>query len=161
MVRSFPLQLSWPLTFALLLAWPSPAAHAGPREQVGAASAGIRRLDTNGDGLLSRDEHAAAARKMFDEMDANKDGKVTAEEIDSAHAHVKGRRPSRSMKAMNLRGADKIKLSDANKDGVLTADEHMAAAMANFARMDHDKNGQLTSAELAANHGKLLHKGKH
>jgi hypothetical protein len=74
-----------------------PRAQAGRPERVGAASAGIRRVDTDGDGQLSRAEHTAAARKLFESMDANKDGKVTAAEMDAAAAHTKDRRPSRSM----------------------------------------------------------------
>ena len=42
-------------------------------------------MDTNKDGKSSADEHAAAAKKMFDTMDANKDRKVTATEMDAAH----------------------------------------------------------------------------
>jgi Ca2+-binding EF-hand superfamily protein len=148
--------------FSLLgAAWLAGPAQAGPRERVGAASAGIKRLDTDGDGRLSRAEHEAAARKLFEGMDADHDGLVTAAEMDAATAHVKGRRPSRSMKAANLTGADKIKLSDRNRDGKLSAEEHIAAAMLNFEKMDADKNGQLSSAELAAGHGKLMRKAKH
>jgi Ca2+-binding EF-hand superfamily protein len=139
----------------------APPALAGPREQVGAASAGIKRLDTDGDGRLSRQEHAAAAQKMFEAMDADHDGKVTAAEMGNAEAHMKGRRPSRSMKAANMTAADKIKLSDRNHDGVLTLDEHLNAASLNFDKMDRDKNGQLSSTELAVGHGQLTHKARH
>jgi Ca2+-binding EF-hand superfamily protein len=138
-----------------------PAAQAGRPERVGAAEAGIHRLDTDGDGRLSRAEHAAAARKMFEGMDGDHDGKVTADEMQATLAHTKGRRPSRSMKAANLTAADKIKLSDANHDGVLTIEEHLAAATTNFDRMDGDKDGLLSSTELAAGHAKIQRKGRH
>ena len=36
--------------------------------------------DTNGDGGLSFDEVSAIHKRIFDRVDANKDGKVTAEE---------------------------------------------------------------------------------
>jgi hypothetical protein len=150
-----------PLALAVAITVPAGPARAGRPERVGAASAGIRRLDTDGDGRLSRAEHAAAARKMFEAMDANHDGKVTAAELDAAEAHVKGRRPSRSMKALNMSAADKIKLSDRDGDGVLTPEEQVATAMTNFDRMDRDKDGLLSSAELAEGHGKILHKGRH
>jgi Ca2+-binding EF-hand superfamily protein len=130
-------------------------------ERLAAASAGIRRVDSDGDGRLSRAEHAAAARKMFEGMDTNHDGKVTAAEIDEAQARVKDRRPSRSMKAANMTGADKIKLGDRDKDGVLTLEEHTAEAMVAFDKMDHDKDGLLTSEELASGHANVLRKGRH
>ena len=147
-----------PIGLALLALLPGPPARAGARERVGAASAGIRRVDSDGDGQLSRAEHAAAARKMFEAMDANHDGKVTAAEMEAAEAHMKGRRPSRSMKALKMTAADRIKLSDRDGDGVLTADEQVAAAMVAFDKMDSDKNGLLSSVELATGHSKVLRK---
>ena len=41
----------------------------------------IKALDTDGDGALSSVEHEAGSRTMFDQLDANKDGSLTAEEI--------------------------------------------------------------------------------
>ncbi|MEQ1516874.1 MAG: hypothetical protein ABL931_10345, partial [Usitatibacteraceae bacterium] len=35
------------------------------------------KMDANKDGRVSAEEHAAAAKQMFDTMDANKDGNVT------------------------------------------------------------------------------------
>ena len=37
------------------------------------------------DGSISATEHAAGAKKMFEKMDADGDGIVTAEEMDAAH----------------------------------------------------------------------------
>ena len=37
--------------------------------------------DTNGDGALSFDEVTALHKRIFDRIDANRDGKVTPEEI--------------------------------------------------------------------------------
>lgn len=134
------------------------AARAARPERLGAAMAGIRRLDTDGDGRLSRAEHAAAARKLFEGMDADRDGRLTAAEMDAAYAKVKGRRPSRSMKARNLKGAERIRLMDRDGDGVVTAAEHSADATASFDKMDQDKDGLVTQAELANNHAKVLRK---
>jgi hypothetical protein len=143
-----------------LAAVPARIALATKPEQLGAASAGIRRLDGDGDGKLSRAEHAEGAKKAFEAMDTNHDGKVTAAEIDAAHARVKDRRPSRSMKAAALTGADKIKLMDRDGDGIITLAEHTADALATFDKMDHDKDGLLTSAELAAGHANVMRKGR-
>jgi hypothetical protein len=137
---------------------------AGRIERVGAASAGIRRLDKDGDGKLSRDEHAAGARQMFDAMDGNHDGKVTAAEMDAAMAKQKDRRPSRSMKARGTSGAERIKLLDRDGDGVVTSEEDAQAAKAMFDQMDSDKDGFLNSAELAGGHPQEAHKpprGRH
>jgi len=51
----------------------------------------FQMMDTNGDGKISAEEHAAAAKKMFETMDADKNGQVTAAEMDAAHDKIPGR----------------------------------------------------------------------
>ena len=53
----------------------------------------IKMWDTNGDGAVSKDEWVAAGRpaERFDAVDANKDGKVTAEELAAAMAAMRQR----------------------------------------------------------------------
>ena len=46
----------------------------------------IKVLDTDGDGVLTSEEHAAGARSMFDKMDADKDGYLTKAELKTGHA---------------------------------------------------------------------------
>ena len=46
-----------------------------PKES--AADAHFKEMDPNGNGKLSPHEHAAGSRKMFDRMDADKDGFVS------------------------------------------------------------------------------------
>ena len=45
----------------------------------------IKLLDTDGDGVLTSEEHAAGARSMFDKMDADKDGHLTKAELKAGH----------------------------------------------------------------------------
>ncbi|UHQ22788.1 hypothetical protein LVB77_19405 [Lysobacter sp. 5GHs7-4] len=45
----------------------------------------IAVIDTNQDGIVTAEEHATGARVMFERMDVNHDGKVTAAEMDAAH----------------------------------------------------------------------------
>ena len=53
----------------------------------------IKNWDKNGDGAVSKDEWVAAGRpaERFDAVDANKDGKVTAEELAAAMAAMRQR----------------------------------------------------------------------
>jgi Ca2+-binding EF-hand superfamily protein len=46
----------------------------------------IKVIDTNGDGVLSAEEHATGSRSMFEKMDADKDGALTKAEFDAGHA---------------------------------------------------------------------------
>ena len=39
------------------------------------------KMDTNGDGFVTKDEVVAYAQKMFDEADTNHDGKLTQDEM--------------------------------------------------------------------------------
>ena len=111
-------------------------------------------MDTNGDGKISPDEHAAAAAAMFEKMDTNADGKVTAAEMTAAHQNMTGKKIGKG----ELTAAEKIKMIDTNGDGVLTADEHAAGARTMFEKMDTDQDSHLTKAELKAGHQKYLNK---
>src|SRR6185369_4533523 len=94
-------------------------------------------MDTDGDGRISPDEHAAAASRMFEKMDANGDGKVTAAEMTAAHLRLTGKKAEKG----EMSAAEKIKMIDTNADGVLSADEHAAGAKSMFDKMDTDHDG--------------------
>jgi Ca2+-binding EF-hand superfamily protein len=102
----------------------------------------FRMMDANGDGKISRTEHAAGARKMFNLCDANRDGVVTAAEMDAA-ATAKGARPDKNEKS----SAEKIAAIDQNRDGQLTAAEHAAGSEKMFVKMDRDADGFLSKEE--------------
>lgn len=48
----------------------------------------IKTVDTNGDGMLTGEEHAIGSKMMFDKMDTNKDGFVGKAELDAGHAKM-------------------------------------------------------------------------
>ena len=54
----------------------------------------IKVIDTDGDGILTAEEHAAGSRAMFEKMDTNKDGFLTKGEIAAGHAQMM-KKPSR------------------------------------------------------------------
>ena len=91
---------------------------------------------------------------MFTTMDTNGDGKVTAEEMTTAH----GESPARSRPQGEMSAAEKIKTIDANGDGMLTAEEHAAGAKTMFERMDTDQDGFVSRAEMAAGHAMKMRK---
>jgi Ca2+-binding EF-hand superfamily protein len=128
-------------------------AHGGAEHK----QAQFEMMDSNGDGKISAEEHAAGAKKMFQMMDADNDSKVTAAEMDAAHEKIAGK-PKSAAKGHEMSAADKIKVVDSNHDGVLSADEHEAGAKAMFEKMDTDKDGFLTKAEMEAGHAKMMSK---
>lgn len=114
-----------------------PAAFAG-----GDSDKHFKMMDTNGDGKISRAEHAAGAKQMFLKCDANHDGVVTAAEMDAAAA-AQGEKPGKHDKT----SAEKIQMIDQNGDGQLTTAEHEAGTETLFAKMDKDGDGFLSKEE--------------
>jgi Ca2+-binding EF-hand superfamily protein len=102
----------------------------------------FKMMDANGDGKVSRAEHAAGAKKMFQQCDANRDGIVTAKEMDAAMAKqgVKAGDDDKS-------SAEKIRVIDQNGDGKLTTAEHEAGTEKMFGKMDTNSDGFLSKQE--------------
>ncbi|MBL0124274.1 MAG: EF-hand domain-containing protein [Betaproteobacteria bacterium] len=134
---------------AALATW-AYTAHANPRK----SDAEFAKMDINRDGRVSSDEHAAGGKQMFDAMDANHNGKVTALEMDAAHERVTGAQANRA----EMSAAEKIKVIDKDGDGILSAAEHASGSQAMFEKMDTNKDGYLSRVELAAGHANMLKK---
>ena len=134
-------------------------------------------MDKDGDGKVTAIEHADGAKAMFTKIDGDKDGQVTAAEMDAAHAkggHDKDHAAARtdaspteekmadkkaydqagSGKAMpkKMSSAQKIAAMDTNNDGKLSAAEHAAGAKQMFGKMDADRDGSLTAQEMREGH---------
>lgn len=105
------------------------------------------KMDTDGDGRISRTEHMAGAQRMFAEMDANRDGTVTATEMESKKEMKHGEHARNEMSA-----GEKIREIDQNSDGQLTSVEHVNGAEKMFAKMDADNDGYLTKEEMKSGH---------
>jgi Ca2+-binding EF-hand superfamily protein len=117
------------------------------QEGRGAMAQRLKQADTNGDGMISRDEAKALPRILehFDEIDANHDGQITADELRAFHEKMRGEkgkhlgamfkkldtdgdgRISRAEAQAAPRLAERFDAIDANKDGFITMDEMKAA----------------------------------
>lgn len=140
---------------AALLAWLAPTAlmagepgEFGARQQRGAEM--FKRWDSNGDGVVSRDEAQASdaerVAKKFDLLDKNKDGQLTTDELHQGHED--------RMAAMKGRFDADFKKADQNGDGSLSKEE--AAAMPklsrHFADIDSNKDSAVSREEIDAHH---------
>lgn len=117
-----------------------------------AIDAEFTAMDVDGDDRLSPDEHADGARAMFETMDADADGEVTAAEMTAASEAITGAPAD----ADDPTAEEKIAVIDGDGDGVLSAAEHAAGAASMFESMDADADGFLSREELAAGHASML-----
>jgi hypothetical protein len=53
----------------------------------------IKTIDTNGDGVLTAEEHQAGSKSVFETMDTDKDGFVSKEELAAGHARMLRKSP--------------------------------------------------------------------
>ena len=83
--------------------------------------------------------------QRFNQIDTNKDGKMTAEEEKAFVAKVKQARADRQAL---------LRLMDENKDGKITPEEEKKLLMA----MDSNKDGEVTPAEQKAYRDKIAKK---
>jgi Ca2+-binding EF-hand superfamily protein len=110
------------------------------------------RFDVNHDGLISKDEVAAAqaqfearaaksapkrASRLFDRLDTNRDGQIALAELDAARAARNARRQV-PVKASRRSGPSSLFVrADANKDGILTRAEFDAAVASGKVKPRH------------------------
>jgi Ca2+-binding EF-hand superfamily protein len=103
----------------------------------------VTEAEGNADGGISSEKHAATASKRFEMMDTDKDGKISAAEINASHGAesiVWANHPETP--------AEKIRNLDTNRDGVLTVSEYSAGSQKMFHVLDVDGNGVLTPSEM-------------
>ena len=102
----------------------------------------LKAADTNGDGMISRQEAGALPMiaRHFDAIDTNHDGQITADELRAFHEKQR---------------AEHWKRIDTDGDGRISKAEAQANAprlFAHFDQIDANGDGFITPEELAAAH---------
>ena len=135
----------------LLLGTPAltPALAADPEAKPAPATSpparGMMRYDTNKDGWVDKAEWTAGQEARFKELDTDKDGKLSQDELFARTPAAAG----------NVLPSDRqverqtayFQRMDRDKDGFVSKAEFMAQAERNFARCDLDKDGRINTAE--------------
>lgn len=143
--------------------------------QIGAAKV-FKDSDKNGDKVITKDE-VSLSQEAFDKLDADKNGKVTKDEMQevfSGHGsevyqyYLKKKKKAKSSELLDqvLKGTSASSTStsttavdkaatkymtnkDANKDGVLSRSE-LGLAVSTFTKLDTTKDGKIDGTELKA-----------
>lgn len=116
------------------------------------------------DAGLSAQAHAAAAQAMFQRMDADGDGQLTAEEMAQGPGGMAGAGSHGSaghpMAGQGMAGQGMgPALMDSDGDGAISAAEHAAMAQAMFQRMDADGDGRITTEEMGKGRAMMMEQG--
>lgn len=103
------------------------------------------QLDANKDGKVTKEELAANRTAKFTEADTDKDGKLSPDEMVAMHEKAEAERKVEMAKAMIAR-------IDSDKDGFLSDAELQAMPMMDkmFDRIDENSDGAISSEEMAA-----------
>ena len=99
-----------------------------------------KEIDSNEDGIISRDEMVGEATRSFAGYDKNNDGKLTEAEYTSRTANV------RSAMGGFIRGH--AKELDRDNDGNLSKQEVIGSAERMFAKVDMNDDEKITNTEL-------------
>jgi Ca2+-binding EF-hand superfamily protein len=129
--------------------WHMPNQMSGPDQEMMT----FRSMDANGDGVVSEAEFNAYNARRFRELDVDKNGVLTPEEM------ISGRRSA--MRSGTTHLDELFSAADANHDGVLDREEAKAMPMlsAYFDEVDANKDGKVTRQEYF-DAMPLLHRAK-
>jgi len=107
------------------------------------------KIDTNGDGVISRAEYQAWVDSRFEKLDTNGDGSVDANEIASSPA---------TAARVEKRAEGFVKHFDTSGDGKVTKADFEAKEMARFDKMSGGAD-TLTEDQLRSPRGAFKHRG--
>lgn len=115
----------------------------------------LARVDTNGDGLISKAENRAMVEARFARMDADKDGSVEAGEGRMGMGKAKWKRGGERRGPGGPGGpAMAMKKADTNGDGAISKAEFDAQSAQRFAKLDTNSDGKIDAAEMQAQRDK-------
>jgi Ca2+-binding EF-hand superfamily protein len=104
----------------------------------------MKKLDTDENGSISKEEAKGPLAKNFDKIDANSDGEITKEEFAKASQKMRERRKEGG------EPGEMFAKMDANESGSISKDEAGERLLEHFDEIDSNSDGELTKEELRA-----------
>ncbi len=118
----------------------------------------LQEMDANRDGRITQQEMQARVAQRFAEADANRDNALTMDEFRNAMPRRRADAPAptdgRFARMLEMR----FRMTDQNGDGRVTLDEAQATASAFFRGMDANGDGAVSQDELPRR-GRGMHHG--
>ena len=111
------------------------------------------QLDANGDGKVTAEEITAARSARFAAIDSNGDGQVSLKEVAALKDAMRTARGN-MMAARRLNGANGFVAADTDGNGTISAEEFAAMPNRMLDRFDADGDGAVTKDEIRDQFGK-------
>jgi Ca2+-binding EF-hand superfamily protein len=117
----------------------------------------LERMDTDDNGMISKEEAKGPLSKRFDKIDLNSDGQLSPKELMSLKK--KGDKPEQAGAEgrggpQGRESGQKLKEADTDENGTLSKDEVTAAGLEkileNFDKIDSNSDGELDREEMRA-----------
>jgi hypothetical protein len=121
---------------------------------------GVFRADANNDGTVTRQELDTSVAEHFRTMDANSDGQLTREEMRAGRPE-RGEGGDRRHHGRRGGGMHHLANADANNDGNITRDEFLARPIEAFDRLDANDDGVIAAAERPQRGERGERRGRH
>lgn len=112
------------------------------------------RVDADSDGRITAAEAQAFRDERFRRLDANADGQVTKAEMQDARSKRRAERKERRAERRAQRMAKRFEKTDTNGNGALDRNEFDRMAAARFQRMDANGDGAVTRDEIRSMRGR-------
>ena len=113
------------------------------------------RLDTNRDGMISRDEFAKGHQMRIERKMVMK-GTPGAPGMDSEHGGMMKMHHIGGKMGGGMMGGGMMKMADLNKDGRVSLQEATTSALQHFDMADTNRDGRITPDERRSMHQKMM-----